>query len=450
MDEINETRETILALLETRDETALREFLAELHYADLAEILPAMDLQVQTYVLRLLDYGRAAQVLFELDREQIPPLLESLGPQATALILQEMSSDDVADLIGALTDEQKIRYLGLMPAGDAEDVQELLEYGADTAGGIMTTELVAINKDVSAEEAINTLRRAAAQAETIYYVYVVNDRHQLVGVISLRELIMAPPGVPVRDVMQTNVISVNVATDQEDVARVVAKYDILAVPVVDDNDVLLGIVTHDDIVDVIQEEATEDILRLASVEEEERNPGVGVWARAWHRLPWLVALLLGELIAGRVIEGYTGTLETVTALAFFITAMAGGPGNAATQSLTVVVRGLATGEFRPRELWPVIWREVQVGLLVGLVSGLVLSLAAYVLQGSPTLGLVVGLALAINIMVATALGSLVPLLVQRVGVDPALASGPFITTLMDVTSMSIYFGLATVFLFYIR
>lgn len=448
MEDMPKVRDTILALLEARNNTALKDFLAELHYADLAEVFPHLEIKDQTVILQVLERDIGARVLFELDRAHFIPLLDALGPQKTALVLQEMSDDDAADFIGNLTEEEKRRYLGLMPAADVEDVQELLEYGPDTAGGIMTTELVAIHKDLAAEEAIAATRRSAARAETIYYLYVVNDAHQLVGTISLRELILAQPEAPVRDVMQTNVISVNVHTDQEEVARVVAKYDFLAIPVVDDENTLLGIVTVDDIVDVIEQEATEDILRLASVEEEEHDRGVGAWARALRRLPWLVALLLGELVAGRVIESYTGTLETVTALAFFITAMAGGPGNAATQSLAVVVRGLATGEFRSREIWPVIWREVQVGVLVGLASGLVLSVAAYILQGSPALGLVVGVALALNITLATALGSLVPLLVQRMGVDPALASGPFITTLMDVTSMSVYFGLATLFLFY--
>ncbi|MEW5762718.1 MAG: magnesium transporter [Bacillota bacterium] len=452
VDRAQEVRETLRALLAEAEVQKLKEYLAEVHYADLAEVLPELNLVQQIRIVRALEPRKAAEVLFELDRRQVQLLLEGLGPQRSALILREMPADDAADLLSELPSSVVEGYLKLMGAAEAEDVQELLGYEADTAGGIMTTEFVAIHEEATVEETIEAVRKAAGEAETIYYLYVVDAQNRLVGVVSLRELILARPGARIGEVMQTNVVSVNVGTDQEDVARIVAKYDFLAIPVVDHHNTLLGIVTVDDVLDVVAEESTEDFLRVsANIEEEEAlDPHLNVWRRAARRLPWLVALLLGELIAGNVIQRFSDTLQTMYVLAFFMTAMAGGPGNAATQSLALVVRGLATREYGPRDFLRVVWREAQAGIVVGLVSGIVLAAAAFLWQQSALIGLVVGLALAVNIAVATTIGSLVPIMVYRLGADPALASGPFITTLMDVISMSIYFGLASVVLFYVH
>ncbi|MEW6447723.1 MAG: magnesium transporter [Bacillota bacterium] len=421
----------------------LRRFLREVHYADLAEALPELNLPQQIKIIRMCEPGKAAAVLYELDRAEVAALLEGLGEWRTASILREMSPDDAVDLLGEMPPEDRERFLSLMGTSEAEDVQELLEHGPETAGGIMTTEYVAVRKDMTVQEAINSLRATAPDAETVYYVYVVDAQNRLVGVVSLRELILSVPSTPVGDIMRTEVVSVNVRTDQEEVARIVAKYDFLAIPVVDDEHHLLGIVTFDDILDVLEEEATEDILRLATVEVEGRYFDTGVLKRAGRRLPWLVALLFGELLAGNVIANFSATLSAVTALAFFMTVMAGGPGNLATQTLTVVVRGLATGEVSPRAVLSVILGELKVAIIVGLFSGLILAGVAYFWQGQVMLGVIVGVSLAVSMVIAAVVGSFVPLVINRFGVDPALASGPFITTLMDVCSMLIYFGLAT-------
>jgi len=439
-------REKIRELLAEDRPGRLQDFLPEIHYADLAEVLRTLELDERVKLLRCLKSERAAQVLFELDRDEILPLLEGLGPRVSALVLQEMSSDDAADLIGDLPEDEQQRYLGLMSGDEAEDVAELLEYGEQTAGGLMTTEFVAINKELTADEAIKFLRQTAPDAETVYYVYVVNDHNQLVGVISLRELIVSAPDARIGDVMRTNVISVNVHTDQEEVARVVAKYDFLAIPVVGDHGELLGIITIDDVLDVIEEEATEDYLRLANVHQE-RYLELGVLQRAGRRLPWLIGLLFGALLAGSVVQVFEDTLAGVVALAFFMPVMAGGPGNVGTQTLAVVVRGLATGEIDSRRGFWVILKEIRVGLIVGAVSGLVLAGIATLWLDSVILGLVVGTSLALSMAVATVIGGLIPLLISRVGVDPALASGPFITTMMDVISLMIYFTVASITLF---
>jgi magnesium transporter len=357
-----------------------------------------------------------------------------------------MSTDDAADLLGEMPREEQERFLSLMGTTEAEDVQELLVYEPDTAGGIMTTEYVAVKKDLTADEAINSLRATAPDAETVYYVYVIDRNNMLAGVVSLRELILSAPSTRVADIMRTEVVSVNVRTDQEEVARIVGKYDFLAVPVVDDERKLLGIVTVDDVLDVLEEEATEDILRLAHVEYEGRYFDASVLKRAGKRLPWLVVLLFGGLLAASVIANFSATLSAITALAFFMTVMAGGPGNLATQTLAVVVRGLATGEVSPRGVLVVITGEVGVAVLVGVVSGAIMAVVAYFWQGEAVLGFIVGVSLTASMIIAAVIGSFVPLIINRFGVDPALASGPFITTLMDVCSMLIYFSLATFFL----
>ncbi len=445
--DFQEIRDQVIECLAQNSLNKLRQCLKDLHAADISEVFRELPLPQRIKVLRLVDNSKASEILFDLDRDDLPPLLAGLGPKRTADILSQMFTDDAADLLGELPEEQKNKLLGLMEAAEAEDIRDLLSYEKDTAGGLMATEYVDVRKYMTANQAIERLRKIAPDAETVYYVYVTNDDEQLVGVISLRELIVAPPEELIENIMRTKVTSVNVRIDQEEVARLMSKYDFLAVPVVNDDMQLLGIITFDDVMDVIQEEATEDMMRLAgNMEPEGQDIESSFLTRAGRRLPWLIGLLFGELIAGNVINGFSSTLEHMTALAFFITAMAGGPGNAATQSLTVVVRGLATGEINKDKIFAVVWKETQVGILVGIVCGLVLSVMAYLWQSSPTLGLVVGLSMAFSISTATILGSLVPVVINRIGVDPALASGPFIATLMDITSMMIYFGMATIFI----
>lgn len=445
--DINEVLEVSASCLKKGSAEKMRECFDELHPADIAEIFPVLSLAERVKILRSLEPARAAEVLFNIDSKMVAPVLEGLGRKRAAEILAKTYTDDAADLLGDLPPDEKEKILSLMAANDVEDVRELLTYAEDTAGGIMTTEYVALDAETSVEQAIQELRKIAREAETVYYVYVVNEKQQLVGVLSLRELILADAEAAVKDIMQTGVISVNVRTDQEEVAKAVAKYDFLAIPVVNDDDELLGIVTVDDILDVLEEEATEDILRLsANIDAEGQDLEAGTWRRAARRLPWLILLMFGSLLAGNVIAGFSATLERITALAFFITVMAGGPGNVATQSLAVAVRGLAIGNITPGKALSVIFKEARVGILVGLISGAVLSLIAFFWLGEPSIGLVVGMALAINMTIAAAIGSFVPLVINRFGVDPALASGPFITTLMDVTSMLVYFTLASVFL----
>lgn len=441
--------EKLRTLLE-RGNGELAAFLREQHPVDLADMVEELPDDLLVALFEHLDPEQSALVLGELDRDARARIVRLLGKERVGDIVEAMDTDDAADLLGELSPEQAGQILGELQAEEAAEVRELLHYEPDTAGGIMTTEYVAVNQGMTAQEAIEHLRRRAPDAETVYYVYVVDDDEHLLGVLSLRDLIVAPPETPLKHIMRTKVVSVFHDQDQEEVARVVSRYDLLAVPVIDHQRRLLGVVTVDDVIDVLEEEATEDALRAAAVSPGEEGGDLrgGVWRLARPRLPWLLALLFMEFLAGSVIDRFRGGFDGVTLalLSVFIPIMAGEAGNGATQALAVVVRGLATGEIAEREVLAVVWREARVGVLVGLITGIVLFGATTLWKGDLRLGLVVGLALALNLPVAKVLGGLFPILIHRLGIDPAVASGPFITTVTDFTSMLTYFSVAALLL----
>jgi len=427
-----------------------RDLLKEMQPADIAELLAGMDIEKIAPVISLLDGETAAEILNQFDPEVVRRVLGLMDSEKVSAILDEMYSDDVADLLNELPELEKDKILNLMETEDAVDVRELLEYKKDTAGGIMTTEYVAIRQDITAQRAIEVLRDTAPDAETVYYVYVINDKNQLVGVISLRELIVAPPGTLIENIMHRKVKSVNVHMDQEEVAAMVSKYDFLAVPVVDDDNSLVGIITVDDIIDVIHEEATEDIFRLAGTSEIALEDGLSLISRVISslrsRLPWLLVTLAGGLLAGRIIRGLEAELQAVVALAYFIPLLTGMGGNVGTQSSTLTVRGLATGQINAKKIFLTVGREAIVGMAVGFICGLIVTIVAFLWQRSLLLGMVVGGALLGNMITAATMGTLVPMVFKRLGIDPAVASAPFISTSIDITGLVIYTVLASLFI----
>jgi len=436
--------ERIRAVIAEDGPSTLRKVLEDWHPADIAEVLEHLEPREQEVVLEAFDDEVAASVILELPYEDQARLLSVLSPARAASVLDHMPSDDIADLLGDIEEEQAQSILRLLARDDAVDVRRLLAYQDDTAGGIMTTELIALREDLTVEEAIEHLRRIAPDAETIYYVYVVDAEDTLVGVLSLRDLIIAPPSAAIGEIMSTKVIAVQAEDDQEEVARVVARYDLLAVPVVNHQGRLMGIVTVDDVIDVIEEEATEDIHRMMAASTEEAEDTV--WSKVRKRLPWLVLLLIGNVLSASVLRHYSMAIESLVALAYFVPILMDQSGNVGVQSLTVVVRGLATGEVQARDVWRIISRELRVGLLLGLFTGSLVAGVALVWQGEPLLGLVIGLAMVSGLTTAALMGTVVPLVFNRLGIDPAVASGPFITTAADVTGLLIYFGLASILL----
>lgn len=439
-----------IVLLQQQREDELKELLAPLHPADIAELLEELEDDQRGTVLQYVSAVKVAETIVELEPEDQAAILESMGTERAGEVLEEMAADDVADLMGELSPKQAGALMQLLDVEDATDVRELLGFRPDTAGGIMTTEFVALHAAQTAQQAIDELRRVAHEVETFYYVYVLNGHEQLVGVLSLRELIIAPPETVVETIMRTQVVAVGVHEDQEEVARLVKKYNLLAVPVVDHENVLRGIVTVDDVLDVLEEEATEDIYQVGAVSEHEPDADdAGVLNSVRARLPWLMGLLFLSLVSGMVIERFTGLLVTVSALSIFITTMAGGSGNAATQALTVMVRNMATGDFDRSMMWSVLWREVRVGMVMGAACGAALAITATIWHGSPWIGLIAGSAIFVNLTLAKGAGTLVPVIIDRLGFDPAAASAPFIATVTDTTSMLIYFGIASAVVHYV-
>jgi magnesium transporter len=434
-------------LVAAQDEKHLKQFLKDMHHADVAEILSDIGgKKEKQYLLAQLDSDQAALVLNELDAEVVADLLQEVPPDRVSEILEEMPFDDAADFLGELSDNEKERFLDLFEVQDAEDVQELMDYREDSAGGIMTTEYVAVPINITASKAIEVLRDIAPDAETVYYVYVINLKNQLVGVISLRELIIANPNALVSDIMRKKVISVNVNEDQEDVARKVAKYDLLAVPVVDDAQHLIGIITVDDVIDVIHEEATEDLYRMAGTYSAEEDETLSRFTTAFKsRLPWLLITLLGGLLSGQVLKNFE-QLNTVVALAFFIPLLMGMGGNVGTQSSTVTVRGIATGQISSGTVMRTVIRESMIGVSLGAVMGAIIAIAAFAWQKNVLLGVVVGLTMLANMFTAATMGTAVPIILKKAGVDPATASAPFITTIIDIVGLAIYATLATILL----
>lgn len=328
--------ERILILLEKKDYQTISKILSQYQPADIAEVLKNLEATYRGMVFKLIDKATAALVLIMLDETVISSLFETLGPRYISEILNEMPSDDAADLLGSLPKELSGTLLGLMQDEDADEVQELLGYDVKSAGGIMTTEYVAIRKDITAGRAIEVLRETAPDAETVYYVYVVDMGNKLVGVISLRELIVSNPNTLIEEIMHKKVISVSVDMDQEEVAELVSRYDFLAVPVVDKDSSLVGIITVDDIIDVIHEEASEDIFRLSGTQAKEDGTEFediysSIKVNIRLRMPWLIITMLGGLLAGRILKGIEAEMSTVVALAFFIPILTGMGGNIGTQ-----------------------------------------------------------------------------------------------------------------------
>jgi magnesium transporter len=359
-----------------------------------------------------------------------------------------MSYDNAVDIMNKLSKQKIVSLLTLMKREDAKEIKALLHYEEDTAGGIMTTEYISLKATMPVKEAMMHVKEQAPDAETIYVIFTVNDNKQLAGVLSLRDLIVAENDAYIEDIMSERVISANAADDQEDVAQKMRDYDFIAMPVVDYQDHLLGIITIDDILDVMDEEASEDYSRLAGVSDvDATNDSIIKTAR--KRLPWLIILTFLGMITATILGSFEDTLSQVALLAAFIPIISGMSGNSGTQSLAVSVRNISTGEIYEQSKFKVALRETGSGFLSGLICSILLFLIIIILYGQPILAVIVGASLTIAMTVGTLVGSMIPLVMDKLKIDPAVASGPFITTINDIVSMLIYFGLATSFMAYL-
>ncbi len=423
----------------------LARLLGKLHGRDSADIVTQIPLIEQCKLLEQLPTLELVTSIFTyLDEKTRTQLMPHLSTARLAAIVRHLPTDDAADILAELPQERLAEMFDQLPDTLAEQINRLLAYDPQTAGGLMTTDYFALEDTWTAAEVLEQLRRSS-RLETIFYLYVVDAEHRLVGVVSLRQLVLAEPDVVIRDLMETEVIQVTVDEDQAHIAHLITQYDFLALPVVDYSRRLVGIVTVDDIIDVISEEATEDMLRMAGVNPDEMLEHTSR-GNLRHRLPWLSVSWLGGLLASYVIDANEATLSRMVMLAAFFPVIIGMGGNAATQSLAVAVRGLATGSIKVGDLGAAILKEGRIGLSLGAIYGVLLGAVAYIWQGTGMLGLVVGVAIWASMSVAAVLGGVLPLVFARLRIDPAVASGPFLTTAVDVIGLVIFLTTARLLL----
>jgi magnesium transporter len=444
--------ESVRRLLRMGATPNLLNLLQKQHPADLAQIFSELSERERHAAFSVLveKNGKLAmEALSEVGPEKGAQLLALRSAEEIARLLQELPSDDAAGLIDHLPEELSAAVLELIRPKVGGGVTELLEYEEQTAGRLMNPNVFALAEDLTAGESITALQQAR-DVEMVFYLYVVDDRRHLVGVVSLRRLLLVPPDTPLKRIMTAEVYSVRVDTDQEEVARQVASYNLLAIPVVDAENKLVGVITVDDVIDVIKDEATEDVYRLAGVSKDDgvlTPPGESLR----RRLPWLLVNLVTAFIAASVVGLFSGTINEVVALATFMPVVAGMGGNAATQTLAVIVRGIALGELTWSNARHALMKEGLVGIGNGVANGLVGAVAVWILtRGDWVLGLILMAAMVINMFVAATAGTLIPLGLRALKVDPALASSVFITTLTDVFGFLSFLGLGKIFVRYLH
>jgi len=433
----------IKELIDTKDFKGLRDFLRERHPADTVDILRELNPTERVMSFRLLDKNKISEVfaLFEPDEQE--ELLKQFTEQHAKEILVEMQPDDRTQLFDELPAHVVEKLLKLLPPLERREANELLNYPHNSAGRIMTPEYVDLQMDMTVAKALEHIRKTGLNRETIYICYIVDETKKLRGVASLKNIILANPEQFIKDIMNENVFFVHTTDDQEKAAKVVQKYDILAVPVVDTEDRLVGIVTVDDILDVMQEEVTEDFQRMAGIKTiEEEYFRIGFSKRVSNRILWLVVLVIAATISQAILKSYSSVLSSVIALAYFIPMLTGSGGNTGSQSSTLIIRALATGEVKSREWWQLLMREFKVGVTLGFFMGLIAFVIAAISLGRLPVAFAVGLSLCIVVIVGNIVGLAIPLFFRFVKLDPAFVSAPLIATLLDATGLIIYLEVA--------
>lgn len=432
-------------LVESHAEFLLRNILEDLHPVDIAEILDHLSEEERQYVFQILETEKASEVILEMDTNSRTDLLENLDDDQITDIIDEMHSDDAANIVQELDDATQKIVLSQLPAEDSQEVKELLQYEEDTAGGLMQLEYVDVYQDETVPEAIEEVRIKAADVEKVYDIYVTDRGGKLVGVLSAESLLFVPPTKTVAEIMNAEFVAARTDDDQEAVANSFKKYDLVTIPVVTPEGKLVGRITVDDIVDVIEQEASEDVSKMAgSVDEDVSEKSTFRISRS--RLPWLVTALVGELFAAFVLSRFEASLQAILALAFFVPIIMAMAGNVAIQCSAIVIRGLATGEIGLLDVQRQLWKEIRVAGISGGVLGLLLAGVVTMWIGDPRIAVVVGVALLSVVFFAAFNGTLFPLLLKRLNFDPALAAGPFVTMTNDTIGILIYLGIATLLL----
>ena len=442
--EITILKDTFGRLLRRHAQTNLIKLINKTHPADLAIVFRYFDDDEQGQVFSLMqDNEHTIEFLIELDDTLIEKLLNVENPDRIAGLIQNASTNDQSYILGTLEEEQAQFVIDLLKTEEQEVLEEIMGYPDDSAGTMMATDIFTLYQHTSCGDALRTLQDQK-DAEMVFYLYITDEDDSLVGVASLRALATTSPNTLLKDIMVKRVHSVRPETDQEDVAQIVAQYNYLAVPVVDADNHLLGIVTVDDVVDVIREEATEDFLQMAGAGKDREILLKSSWENAQARLPWLFASWIGGIIAVSIIGAFEHMLESIIALAAFIPVIIGMGGNIGTQSSTIIVRGMATGRIEIGNEFKILLKELRVGLILGGLYGLMLGIFAnFRFMGTdPMLGVVVGLSICCSMLLAVAVGTFTPLILRKLDIDPAVATGPFVTTSIDILGVLLYFIIA--------
>ena len=438
--------------LETNPE-GLTALISELHPADLADLVSELEDELATRCMRFLDVNTTARVIEHVEKEERADLFSRFAESnlgAAAAVTAEMAPDDRADLFAVLEVDLRTALLSAIDEPESKDIRLLLAYPEGSAGALMTTDFVALPADVTASDAIEIVRKNAEEMENIYQAFAVDPHRTLLGAVSLRDLVTSPAKRSIDEIMNPKIVAVNADADQEEVARLISKYDLLAVPVVDRNHRIVGMVTVDDVMDVVEEEATEDVQRLGAVEPlEQPYVATPIWSLVKARLPWLIVLFVGVLFTRNVLEYYHhSSIESVAMLMWFVPLVVSAGGNSGSQSATLVIRALAVGRLELRQTPQILGRELLVGLLLGLVLAILGVASVWAWESSRDIGMVLTIAGAVTAVVTLGalLGSGVPLLLERLKIDPAVSSTPFIASLVDVAGLVLYFEIGRLFL----
>jgi magnesium transporter len=445
-DTINkELIDTIEGFIQKNHTQALAKIFDELQPADAADVIEHLAPDERSFIFNLLTSEGAGDVLVEIEPPVQKQILADLDNRFLSEILQEGDADDAADIIGNLPDGRAADILQTLGSELSKELEKLLQYGKDTAGGIMDLEYVSVAEDGTVEDIVKTIREKGKKVKNLYHVWVVDDLNRLTGVVSLKDLFIEAPRRKINEFMNPEVISVDVNMDQEDVALMFKKYDLVTMPVVDANSLLVGRITHDDIIDVIKEEVDEDLsLMTGVIGQEIAEESTLKISRA--RLPWLITGVFGGIIAAAVINQFETTLQMVIALSFFFPVIMGMGGNTGTQAATIIVRGMATGDIRLVDIYKRLWLELKVAIINGIACGILLGLIVGFWLSDYGLGAAVSLAGGLIILGSGFTSSAVPFVLKKLNIDPALATGPLITTFNDILGLLIYLGLITLFL----
>lgn len=434
--------------LENKDEDAFQENIKDIHKYDLAQVFLQLSAAEQDVFLSFLSVNQLAAILSELDADNQRKIINIMNDEEAALAIKQMYNDDLLVLLGNLGTAKSKELLLSTGEEFSSVIEKLMDYPLESAGRLMTNQMVWINKSYTVREAVDKLKKFAELAEYLNYLHVIDDDKKLVGVVSYRDLLLADLNQEIEQIMKTKVITVDPMMDQEKVAGIIRRYDFVTIPVVDEDETLLGIITIDDILDVVYEEADEDMEKF-SASGKAIDFNTKPFTAAKRRLTWLVLLLFIGIVSGSIIASFEETLEQVVALAFFMPMVAGMTGNTGTQSLAVVIRGLTKNTVTTKQVLKLLMRELRVGIIIGITCGLLIFVIAFIWQGSLMLGFVIGTSLLCTLIIGTLAGTIIPLLLNRLNIDPAVASGPLITTINDILSLLIYFGIATLFLSYL-